>query len=188
MQNIHMRTWIAVAAAIIVIAYVFWQGIWSPLVNKFAAGTPAAVGASNTNNMNLSLPGDDTNTGEVSQTGTGSHQEALPNLPDNQIGVIDVKVGTGAEAKAGDTVSVQYTGFLTDGKQFDSSKDRGPFTFILGSGQVIPGFDRGITGMKVGSVRRIIIPPKLGYGDKAAGTIPPNSTLLFEVELVKVGK
>ncbi|MFZ3020389.1 MAG: FKBP-type peptidyl-prolyl cis-trans isomerase [Minisyncoccia bacterium] len=105
------------------------------------------------------------------------------------MGVIDVKVGDGAEAKAGDTVSVQYDGYLTDGTKFDSSRARGTaFTFTLGTGQVIPGFDRGIMGMKVGSVRRIIIPPKLGYGDKAAGSIPPNSTLLFEVELVKVGK
>ena len=97
-------------------------------------------------------------------------------------------MGDGKEAKAGDVVSVQYTGLLTDGTQFDSSKDRGPFTFTLGKGDVIPGFDRGITGMKVGSVRRIVIPPALGYGAQQACTIPPNSTLLFEVELVKVGK
>ena len=120
MQNIHTRTWIAVAAAVLVIAYVFWQGVWSPLVNKFVAGAPVTAGAANTSNMNLSLPGDNTQSGEVAQTGTGSQQGAIPNLPDNQIGVIDVKVGDGTEAKAGDTVSVQYDGYLTDGTKFDS--------------------------------------------------------------------
>ncbi len=188
MQNIHIRTWIAIAVAVLVIAYVFWQGIWSPVVNKFSANMPAQAGqpaqanqsAQATDNTNFSLP-----TGD--QSGTG--QQPAANLPDNQIGVIDVKEGTGAAAKAGDTVSVQYDGYLTNGTKFDSSRTRGtPFVFKLGSGQVIPGFDTGVTGMKVGGVRRIIIPPKLGYGSQQAGAIPPNSTLLFEVELVKVGK
>lgn len=100
----------------------------------------------------------------------------------------DTKVGTGAEAKAGQTATVHYTGWLTDGKKFDSSKDRGqPFSFPLGGGRVIKGWDEGVQGMKVGGVRRLTIPPQLGYGPSGAGgVIPPNATLVFEVELLDV--
>ena len=100
----------------------------------------------------------------------------------------DVKVGTGAEAKSGQNVSVHYTGTLTDGKKFDSSKDRNqPFNFPLGAGRVIKGWDEGVAGMKVGGVRKLIIPASLGYGASGAGgVIPPNATLLFEVELLDV--
>jgi peptidylprolyl isomerase len=101
---------------------------------------------------------------------------------------VDLKVGDGKVAKAGDTVSVHYTGTLTDGKKFDSSLDRGqPFSFNLGAGRVIKGWDEGVAGMKEGSKRKLIIPPDLGYGDSGAGNvIPPNATLIFEVELIKV--
>ncbi|MFH1162296.1 MAG: FKBP-type peptidyl-prolyl cis-trans isomerase [Candidatus Jorgensenbacteria bacterium] len=98
-------------------------------------------------------------------------------------------MGTGAEAKAGDTVTVHYTGTLTDGKKFDSSLDRGqPFSFLLGAGQVIRGWDLGVAGMKVGGKRRLTIPPELGYGSRGAGggAIPPNATLIFEVQLLDV--
>jgi FKBP-type peptidyl-prolyl cis-trans isomerase FkpA len=100
----------------------------------------------------------------------------------------DLAVGSGAEAKAGRTVSVHYTGWLTDGKKFDSSKDRGqPFQFALGAGQVIKGWDEGVQGMKIGGRRKLTIPPGLGYGARGAGTvIPPNATLIFEVELLGV--
>ena len=96
--------------------------------------------------------------------------------------------GTGPEAKAGQNVRVHYTGWLTDGRKFDSSKDRGqPFGFRLGSGQVIRGWDEGVAGMKVGGVRKLTIPPELGYGARGAGgVIPPNATLVFEVELLGV--
>jgi len=96
--------------------------------------------------------------------------------------------GTGAEAKAGARVSVHYTGWLTDGQKFDSSKDRNePFEFALGAGMVIRGWDEGVQGMKVGGVRKLTIPPALGYGVRGAGgVIPPNATLVFEVELLDV--
>src|SRR5499426_500261 len=94
----------------------------------------------------------------------------------------DLKVGTGAEAKSGNTVSVHYTGWLTDGKKFDSSVDRRePFEFKLGAGMVIKGWDQGVAGMKVGGKRKLIIPPSLAYGDQGAGNvIPPNAELTFE--------
>ena len=109
--------------------------------------------------------------------------------------VTDVKVGNGAAATSGKTVSVHYTGWLYDpkaadkhGKKFDSSKDHGePFSFKLGAGQVIRGWDQGVAGMKVGGTRTLVIPSELGYGSKGAGgAIPPNATLLFDVELLGV--
>ena len=100
----------------------------------------------------------------------------------------DIKKGDGDVALAGKTVSVHYTGWLTDGKKFDSSKDRGqPFEFPLGGGRVIRGWDEGVQGMRVGGVRKLTIPPELGYGSRGAGgVIPPGATLVFEVELLKV--
>ncbi|MGJ4747054.1 FKBP-type peptidyl-prolyl cis-trans isomerase [Leptospira sp. SA-E8] len=105
----------------------------------------------------------------------------------NGLVIKDIKKGTGKEAFNGSNVTVHYTGWLTNGKKFDSSKDRGtPFRFDLGAGQVIRGWDKGVQGMKEGGVRKLTIPPELGYGSSGAGTIPPNSTLIFEVELIKV--
>lgn len=100
----------------------------------------------------------------------------------------DLLVGQGAVAKAGQFVTVHYTGWLTNGRKFDSSLDRGdPFSFHLGQGQVIAGWDEGVQGMQIGGKRKLTIPPDLGYGRYGAGgVIPPDATLVFEVELLEV--
>jgi len=101
---------------------------------------------------------------------------------------VDYKIGEGAQPQAGQTVIVHYTGTLTNGQKFDSSVDRGqPFSFTLGRGMVIKGWDEGLASMKIGGKRKLIIPPELGYGARGAGgVIPPNATLLFDVELLGV--
>jgi peptidylprolyl isomerase/FKBP-type peptidyl-prolyl cis-trans isomerase FkpA len=108
-----------------------------------------------------------------------------------QLIIEDEVVGTGAEAKSGDSVTVHYVGMLTDGTVFDASRNHGDqgFTFVLGAGQVIKGWDQGVAGMKVGGKRKLTIPSDLAYGNRAVGgVIPANSTLIFEVELIGVGK
>ncbi|MBY0339447.1 MAG: FKBP-type peptidyl-prolyl cis-trans isomerase [Acetobacteraceae bacterium] len=111
------------------------------------------------------------------------------------LGMTDITEGTGTMALAGKTVSVHYTGWLFDanapenkGRKFDSSRDRGePFSFPLGQGHVIAGWDRGVAGMRIGGHRRLTIPPEMGYGARGAGgVIPPNATLVFDVELLGV--
>ena len=103
--------------------------------------------------------------------------------------ITDLEIGTGAEAVSGEVVSVNYRGTLMNGKEFDSSYGRGPFSFPLGGGRVIRGWDEGVAGMKVGGKRKLVIPPDLAYGDRGAGgVIPPNATLIFEVELLQVGR
>ena len=106
-----------------------------------------------------------------------------------ELKIEDIVVGDGAEAKAGQNVTVHYRGTLEDGTPFDASYDRGkPFDFTLGAGEVIKGWDQGVAGMKVGGKRKLTIPSELGYGARGAGgVIPPNATLIFEVELLKVG-
>jgi len=99
----------------------------------------------------------------------------------------DLVVGTGATAVAGDLVTVHYVGTLTNGSKFDSSYDRNqPFSFRLGAGAVIAGWDQGVAGMRVGGKRRLTIPPSLGYGNQAVASIPPNSTLVFEIDLLSI--
>jgi FKBP-type peptidyl-prolyl cis-trans isomerase FkpA len=103
-----------------------------------------------------------------------------------EILIQDSVVGTGQEALPGRQVTVEYTGKFTNGKVFDTSSGRGPFTFVLGAGQVIQGWDRGVMGMKVGGKRTLMIPPEFGYGQNDYGPIPGGSTLIFDVELLKV--
>jgi len=107
----------------------------------------------------------------------------------NEVKTTILKPGTGAEVVNGSIVSVHYTGWLVNGTKFDSSLDRNqPFDFTLGAQQVIAGWDKGVLGMKVGEIRRLEIPSELAYGEEGEGVIPPNSDLIFEVELLKVSK
>jgi peptidylprolyl isomerase len=109
-------------------------------------------------------------------------------VTDSGLRITDLVVGEGAEAASGQNVLVNYRGTLENGTEFDSSYGRGPFNFPLGAGRVIRGWDEGVAGMKVGGKRKLVIPPDLGYGSRGAGgVIPPDATLIFEVELVRVG-
>ena len=125
---------------------------------------------------------------EFEEVSRESEEEAEVTTTESGLQYQDLQIGEGQEAKAGDRVSVNYTGWLTNGTKFDSSLDRGvPFRFDLGAGRVIKGWDEGVAGMKVGGKRKLIIPPDLGYGERGAGNvIPPNATLIFEVELLEI--
>ena len=126
--------------------------------------------------------------------GGGSASPTSPSQSGAPFSQTDLRVGTGTEATAGKRATVNYTGWLYDpaqpeqkGRQFDTSTGRGPFAFTLGAGQVIRGWDQGVVGMKVGGQRRLIIPPELAYGSQGSGsTIPPNATLVFDIELLEV--
>jgi peptidylprolyl isomerase len=140
--------------------------------------------------------GGDSTTGEATTAGEAPAAEAskpkveVPKgAPPKQLETTDLRTGSGDEAKSGDKVTVQYVGVLyKSGKQFDASWDRGePFSFTLGAGEVIPGWDQGVEGMKVGGRRQLVIPPQLGYGPSGyPPAIPPNETLVFVVDLVGV--
>jgi FKBP-type peptidyl-prolyl cis-trans isomerase len=133
--------------------------------------------------------------GSVAASASIAIAKDLPSLPVTELHVIDQKIGKGITAKKGETVSVHYTGWLFNpkskeghGKKFDSSRDRGrPFEFSLGAGMVIQGWDIGVQDMKEGGLRTLIIPASMGYGARGAGgVIPPNATLIFDVELIKI--
>jgi len=113
-------------------------------------------------------------------------QASGPVTTESGLQYVELVKGTGREAELGDTATVHYTGWLADGTKFDSSHDRGqPFSFRVGTGQVIKGWDEGVLGMRIGAKRKLIVPPDLGYGARGAGSvIPPNATLTFEVELL----
>jgi FKBP-type peptidyl-prolyl cis-trans isomerase len=127
--------------------------------------------------------------------GSGSSSPTSPSTDSAPYSQTDLRVGTGAEATTGRRATVNYTGWLFDssrpeqkGQQFDSSLTAGrtPFQFVIGAGGVIAGWDRGVPGMRVGGQRRLVIPPELGYGRERNGPIPPNSTLVFDIELLDV--
>lgn len=127
--------------------------------------------------------------GERKQETQSSVSEEImtPTGQQAKLQIEDIKTGEGQEVKKGDTVVMHYKGTLTDGTQFDSSYDRGePFETVIGTGQVIAGWDEGVPGMKVGGKRRLTIPPEMGYGQRGSGPIPPNATIIFEVELIDI--
>ena len=158
MQKMNKKTWIAVTVAISVVGFFMFGG---DIIGFFQ--------------------GKDT-------TQVASTENATNFMPQSVV-VQDVVTGTGDEVVNGALLSVHYVGMLSDGKVFDSSlARRQPFEFIYGGGQVISGLEQGMAGMKVGGKRRIVIPPSLGYGDKDAGPIPANSTIIFDIELLKVTK
>ena len=169
------HTGIAVALALAVVVFFFVFGGLS-LFNQPQQPQTAAV------DQTQQLPTAST---------TSITPTTMPTEPVTQLEITDEVVGTGAAAAAGDSVTVNYVGSLTDGTVFDASASHGTasFTFTLGKGQVIKGWDEGIVGMKVGGKRRLVIPASLAYGNQAVGNvIPANATLIFEVELLNVQK
>lgn len=158
----------ALALAVIAVFFIF-PGL-SPFHTKGAAHTAAP---------------------SATEPATATTTAPSPSASANGLEATDEVVGTGALAQAGDTVTVNYVGILTDGTVFDASARHGTsgFTFVLGAGQVIKGWDEGIVGMREGGTRKLVIPSALAYGDQAVGgVIPANATLVFEIELVKVQK
>jgi FKBP-type peptidyl-prolyl cis-trans isomerase FkpA len=126
-------------------------------------------------------------TAASSLTQAAATQAAGANTTSSGLKIEDEVVGTGAAAKSGDKVTVNYTGWLTNGTKFDSSLDHNqPFSFTLGVGQVIQGWDQGVVGMKVGGKRKLTIPPNLAYGASGNGSIPGNATLIFEIDLLSI--
>jgi peptidylprolyl isomerase len=161
---------------------------WTIALCLTLAATGCGDGDSSTGSTEASSP--------TTADSSGSGAESRPRVavpegpPPKRLQVKDLEAGDGAEAKTGDEVTVQYVGVnYESGKEFDASWDRGePFTFPLGAGEVIPGWDKGVQGMRVGGRRELIIPPNLGYGAQGAPpAIPPNETLIFVIDLVGVG-
>lgn len=186
-----IQTGIAVALALVVVIGVFVFGF--PLFNNTGATTNSSEATTTTMGTSTNPTDATTATGAPAAEPTAEQlaaQEAKLNAV-TELQMQDITVGTGAVAAAGDTVTVNYVGALTNGKVFDASANHGSdgFTFPLGAGQVIQGWDKGVAGMKEGGKRVLIIPASMGYGAAGAGSsIPPNAVLVFQVELVKVVK
>lgn len=179
-MNKPFRTGLIIIAVLAVATGIYF---YESSKNK-ALSDKAKVSSSN----DISITESPIPTAEIStSTSVTISPTVMNDINDGKLKIEDLKIGTGAEAVLGKSVTVNYKGTLSDGTQFDSSYDRGtPFTFNLGGGDVIQGWDQGVVGMKVGGKRRLTIPASLGYGDRAVGSIPANSTLIFEIELLKV--
>jgi FKBP-type peptidyl-prolyl cis-trans isomerase len=182
-------TGIAVALAVILaLALLFFGGRVFSFFNHSSSQTASSTPSMTDHNQTgQSSAADQT---QSATTAANPSATPVPGIPANvtQLMMKDLVVGTGAEATPGTSVTVQYVGMLTNGQVFDASANHGTagFTFKLGAGQVIKGWDQGVAGMKVGGKRELVIPASLGYGAQAVGPIPANSTLVFEVELLKV--
>jgi FKBP-type peptidyl-prolyl cis-trans isomerase len=157
-------------------------------LTQFAQATPTPQ--DNTQSLSAQNPNLDpsVSSGDQGQSIPQSDPDSLPTGPITELMIKDRVVGSGSEVKSGDTVDVHYTGTFLDGRKFDSSLDRGqPFSFKVGAGSVIKGWDQGLVGMKTGGKRQLIIPSELAYGEVGApGAIPPNTPLVFEIELVAI--
>lgn len=164
---------IIIIAVIVVVAL---AGVWYCCFKQKTSSAPESI-ANNTNQASVdnALGSEETNSANTNN--------------ESKMKIEILKQGTGTEAKSGDVLTVNYTGTLTDGTKFDSSLNPGrePFVFTVGAGQVIKGWDEGLIGMKVGEQRKLTLPPEMGYGASgAAGVIPPNATLIFVVDLLKI--
>ena len=185
MREILISLGIIVACGLLLVVAQLTGGNSSALADELTKTQPAAIAQSTSDRPVIN----DTkliamNTGSESEQTTGKDAVTTP----SGLKYIEIKEGDGATPNKGQTVVVHYTGTLEDGTKFDSSRDRNqPFSFKLGVGQVIQGWDEGLSTMKVGGRRQLIIPAELGYGARGAGgVIPPNATLIFDVELLKV--
>jgi FKBP-type peptidyl-prolyl cis-trans isomerase len=164
MKKLTKNEWIAVSVGLAVVVIFVFYSYFNNFTNQFPINMDQQQAAEN--------------------NGSSSDQTAGPATG---LSIKDVLVGTGEMAAAGDTVTVNYVGTFPDGTKFDSSYDRNqPFSFILGEGQVIAGWDQGVAGMRIGGKRHLVVPPQLGYGPNDYGPIPGNSTLIFDVVLLKV--
>jgi peptidylprolyl isomerase len=185
LREILISLGVIVACGLLLIVGQLTGGTSSALADELNPTQPAIVAQ----DTNTNLAVDETrliamNTGSEGEQTTGKDAATTP----SGLKYIDIKEGDGATPTTGQTVEVHYTGTLEDGTKFDSSRDRNrPFKFKLGVGQVIKGWDEGLSTMKVGGRRQLIIPPDLGYGTRGAGgVIPPNATLIFDVELLRI--
>jgi peptidylprolyl isomerase len=175
MKKLSINEWVGVGAALTLAAFFFMLG--NPL-HLIRAGERTQAGVESVQMGSYAT--DDDNALSLFEE---SKEEGAP---EGGLIIQDKKIGKGEEARPGQIVTVYYVGMLKEGGVFDSTADHEPFQFVLGAGQVIEGWDRGLRGMKVGGIRVLTIPPELGYGDQPVGSIPAHSTLVFEIELLGV--